>query len=232
MKIVGINMGRGKICSYNHFVVFPFKMSFMAQKRCTNKADLKQMEMLHVGCLFWCLLTDLHTRVHSARGSESDSIADTEALVRGCSPRHVTEVWTEELRAFREHFVLVARHGRFWWRLCEETGAQLHFEPLHLVVMQVLLNQVAFSFNPRLHVWWDVWDQPRHKEFHHKHHVLQRNNINYGYFTVSSINTGHYWARSEGLCCLTSMIMMKANLAASMCQNCMVCVYSLWWPGG
>lgn len=31
---------------------------------------------------------------------------------------------------------------------------------------------------------------------------------------------------------LTSMVMMKAIFAARMCQKCMVCVYSLSWPGG
>lgn len=80
------------------------------------------------------------------------------------------------LQALRQRFMLVGRQGHFWLRLREETGTQLEFEPLHLVVMQVLLNQVALSLKSSLHACRDVGDHPRHEELHHEHDMLQREN--------------------------------------------------------
>lgn len=44
----------------------------------------------------------------------------------------------------------------------------------HLVVVQVLLDEVAFSFNPGLHLGGNVRNHPRHEELHHKRHMLKR----------------------------------------------------------
>lgn len=71
----------------------------------------------------------------------------------------------------------VRRGGRFGRRLGDEAGAQLHLQPLHLVVVQVLLHQVALALDPRLHVRRDVGDHPRHEELDHEHHVLQENHL-------------------------------------------------------
>lgn len=83
---------------------------------------------------------------------------------------------SRKLQALGQNFMLVCHQGRVCLWICEETGAQLEFELLHLVVMQVLLNQVAFSFKSCLHIRWDVWDHPRHEELNHKDHMLQRKN--------------------------------------------------------
>lgn len=69
--------------------------------------------------------------------------------------------------------MLVGRQRHVRARLRDEAGAQLQLELLHLVVMQVLLDQEALSPDSRLHVRRDVRDQPRHEELHHKHHVLR-----------------------------------------------------------
>lgn len=77
------------------------------------------------------------------------------------------------LDSFSQHVLYVRRLQRFRVRLCGETGAQLHCEPPHLVAVQVLLDQVAFPRDPCLYVYGDVWNQPRHEELHHKHHMLR-----------------------------------------------------------
>lgn len=54
----------------------------------------------------------------------------------------------------------------------DKTLTQLDLELLHLVVVQVFLDEVTFPFDPSLHLGWHIRDQPGHKELHHKHHVL------------------------------------------------------------
>lgn len=97
--------------------------------------------------------------------------------------------------ALGQHFMLVCHRRRFRRRLCDETGAHLEFDPLHLVFMQVLLNQIAFSFEPSLHAWRDVWDHPRHEELHHKDHMLRRKN--YHTVKIRSFNSERLFFRGR-----------------------------------
>lgn len=98
--------------------------------------------------------------------NETNSILNskTEALAYGCSQGEENtqtcppSAWlaggaTQVLQALRKHFVFVWRQRRFRsLRICDEAGTQLQFEPFHLVVMQVFLNQVSFSLDARLHI--------------------------------------------------------------------------------
>lgn len=43
----------------------------------------------------------------------------------------------------------------------------------YLVVMQVLLDEVAFSFNPGLHLGGNVRNHPRLEELHHERDMLK-----------------------------------------------------------
>lgn len=173
-------------CHYNLFALFAiiFQLSFYG----TGMFHPLETQILSkVKCYIWFfffgyLYTNPNIGVHSARKDISVFIPKMEALVCGRHPDIpflawlVGEVWSRWLQALRQHFMLVCHRGHFWLWLCDETGTQLEFDPLHLIVMQVLLNQVAFSFKPSLHIWRDVWDHPRHEELHHEDHVLRRNN--------------------------------------------------------
>lgn len=100
-------------------------------------------------------------------------IPTTEALESGIGT--LPDVSVLALDSFSQHILYVRRLQRFRVRLCGETGAQLHCEPPHLVAVQVLLDQVALPRDPCLYVDGDVWNQPRHEELHHKHHMLPEN---------------------------------------------------------
>lgn len=151
----------------------------------TPEVDFKQSEMLHWN-FFWCLYTDPNIGLIIQQDKIIAFLSQRQkALVSGCSQWGENYqacpffAWLvggvkQKLQALRQHFMLVCLQRRIWLRLCDETGTQLEFKLLHLVDMQVLLNQVAFPFNPRLHIWRDVRDHPRHEKLHHKHHMLQR----------------------------------------------------------
>ena len=50
---------------------------------------------------------------------------------------------------------------------------ELVLQLLHLVVVQVLLDEVALPLHSGLHVGRNVGDQPGHEELHGEHHVLR-----------------------------------------------------------
>ena len=50
---------------------------------------------------------------------------------------------------------------------------ELFLQFLHLVVVQVLLNEVAFPLHSGFHVRRNVRDHPGHEELHGEHHMLR-----------------------------------------------------------
>lgn len=60
--------------------------------------------------------------------------------------------------------------------------SELDFKLFQLVVVQILLNQVTLALYTSFHIRRHVRDQPGHKELHHKHHMLQENDIIYNHF--------------------------------------------------
>lgn len=50
--------------------------------------------------------------------------------------------------------------------------AELDLELLHLVVMEILLDQVALSLYSSLHIGRNVGNHPGHKELDNEHHML------------------------------------------------------------
>lgn len=141
------------------------------------------------------------------------------------------------LEALGEHLVFGQRrvdHGRAGTVV--SVVAELVLQPLHLVVVEILLDQVALSLYPSPHVRGNVGNHPGHEELHQEHDVLKgrrpaltrRRGLEEDYVKASEMNH----RAAEGSLVFTSMMMMKASLAARMCQNCMVWVYCFSCPGG
>lgn len=147
-------------------------------------------------------------------------------------------MWPRLGQAFRQNLVF---HS--WSYFGTDTLAstsvltQLLFQLLHLIVVQVLLHQVAFPLYTGLHIRWHIWDQPCHKELHHKHNMLRKTKMKISdelngrssrqMFCKCKMTEPHAQWNSP-----TSIIIIKAILAARICQNCMVTWYSFGWPGG
>lgn len=114
--------------------------------------DTSQHFFLH---FFWCPYTDFKYKIKSWQ-----KIMSTEKgkiimfLFKRQKPLYINVLSVETcpfvawlargvkqgLQALRQHFMLVCHWRYFWHRLCDKTGTQLEFEPLHLVVVQVFLN--------------------------------------------------------------------------------------------
>lgn len=50
--------------------------------------------------------------------------------------------------------------------------AELNLQLLHLIVVEIFLDQVAFSFHPSSDIRGNVRDHPGYKELHHEDNVL------------------------------------------------------------
>jgi len=64
-------------------------------------------------------------------------------------------------------------HGRAG-TITEAVLAELDLQFLHLVVVEVLLDQVALSLDTSPHVRGNIRNQPGHEELDHKHNMLWR----------------------------------------------------------
>lgn len=80
-------------------------------------------------------------------------------------------------QAFRQHLVFCSC-SNFRTDTLASVLTQLHSELLHLIVVQVFLDQVAFPLYTSLHIRRHIRNQPRHKELHHKHNMLKKTKIN------------------------------------------------------
>lgn len=52
--------------------------------------------------------------------------------------------------------------------------AELDPQFLYFIVMEILLDQVAFSLYPSLHFRGNIGNHPGHKELHQEHNMLWR----------------------------------------------------------